>query len=111
MTSKYRYTRLIQHITTALFLSTILSSCGSLIYKAPITQGQPIDPKAVSALHKGMTQEEVKALLGATTLVNPLYDNKWAYIHREVSGYNHHTQQTIALTFADGKLSKIEHKQ
>ena len=111
MTSKYRYTHLIQHIITALFLSTILSSCGSLIYKAPITQGQPIDPKAAAALHKGMTQDEVKTLLGEPTLINPLYDNKWAYIHTEVAGYSHHTQQTIALTFTHGKLSKIEHKQ
>jgi outer membrane protein assembly factor BamE len=108
MTSKYHYTRLVPPLYIVLFLSALLSSCGSFIYKAPINQGHTIDPKAAAALHKGMTETEVKALLGEPTLVNPLYDNKWAYIHAETVGYEAPTKQSIALTFTHGKLSKIE---
>ena len=107
MTSKYRYTRLIQHATSMLLASFLLSSCGSFVYKAPIIQGQSIDEKTAAELHKGMTQDAVKTLLGEPTLINPLYDNKWAYIYTESSGYNEQTRQTIALTFTHGKLSHI----
>lgn len=103
------FTRPIKPLILMISSVLLLSSCASSVYKAPILQGHPLDDKAVATLHKGMTQDAVKTLLGEPTLVNPLYNNKWAYIYTEKYGYNHDTQKTLALTFTHDKLSKIVH--
>ena len=90
-------------ITTALSLSC----CHNLIYQEKITQGYQPSPEIEGKLKVGMKQEEVRALLGEPTLINPVYKNKWAYVYSLSHGYNTDDLQTIALVFKNGKLDKI----
>ncbi len=70
----------------------LLASCGSIDritknppnwltpYRADIGQGNFITQDQASRLQKGMTREQVRALLGTPLLVDPFRDNRWDYV-------------------------------
>lgn len=49
-------------------------------YRADIGQGNFITQDQASRLQKGMTREQVRALLGTPLLVDPFRDNRWDYV-------------------------------
>lgn len=70
----------------------LLAGCGSIDritknppnwltpYRADIGQGNFITQDQASRLQKGMSREQVRALLGAPLLVDPFRDNRWDYV-------------------------------
>lgn len=70
----------------------LLASCGSIDritknppdwltpYRADIGQGNFITQDQASRLKKGMSREQVRALLGTPLLVDPFRDNRWDYV-------------------------------
>jgi outer membrane protein assembly factor BamE len=79
----------------ALFLAPallLLAGCGSIDritknppnwltpYRADIGQGNFITQDQASRLQKGMSREQVRALLGTPLLVDPFRDNRWDYV-------------------------------
>lgn len=70
----------------------LLASCGSIDritknppnwltpYRADIGQGNFITQDQASRLQKGMSREQVRALLGTPLLVDPFRDNRWDYV-------------------------------
>ena len=70
----------------------LLAGCGSIDritknppnwltpYRADIGQGNFITQDQASRLQKGMTREQVRALLGTPLLVDPFRDNRWDYV-------------------------------
>ncbi len=49
-------------------------------YRADIGQGNFITQDQASRLQKGMSREQVRALLGTPLLVDPFRDNRWDYV-------------------------------
>ncbi|HSG21205.1 MAG TPA: outer membrane protein assembly factor BamE [Burkholderiaceae bacterium] len=70
----------------------LLAGCGSIDritknppnwltpYRADIGQGNFITQEQASRLQKGMSREQVRALLGTPLLVDPFRDNRWDYV-------------------------------
>jgi len=70
----------------------MLAACGSIErltenppnwltpYRADIGQGNFITQDQASRLQKGMSREQVRALLGTPLLVDPFRDNRWDYV-------------------------------
>jgi len=70
----------------------LLAGCGSINrltenppnwltpYRADIGQGNFITQDQASRLQKGMSREQVRALLGTPLLVDPFRDNRWDYV-------------------------------
>ncbi len=70
----------------------LLAGCGSIDritknppnwltpYRADIGQGNFITQDQASRLQKGMSREQVRALLGTPLLVDPFRDNRWDYV-------------------------------
>lgn len=70
----------------------LLAGCGSINrltenppnwltpYRADIGQGNFITQEQASRLQKGMSREQVRALLGTPLLVDPFRDNRWDYV-------------------------------
>ncbi len=70
----------------------LLAACGSINrltenppnwltpYRADIGQGNFITQDQASRLQKGMSREQVRALLGTPLLVDPFRDNRWDYV-------------------------------
>lgn len=72
-------------VMRSLFLSftalLILSACGGVMpYKAPVTQGIVVSEAMLQDLQPGLTQQQVRQLLGPNYGENPFKPQHWEYI-------------------------------
>lgn len=90
-----------------LLIALSLSACG-LVYKLPTRQGNVIDQKQLDQLQLGMTQDQVKFLMGTAVATGPFTANRWDYIGYYKSPRGDVSERTVTLYFADNKLSKMD---
>jgi|YNPNPStandDraft_1061719.scaffolds.fasta_scaffold63647_2 outer membrane protein assembly factor BamE len=77
-------------------------------YSAPVRQGNWIEPEAVAQVRPGMTQEEVRLLLGSPLLVDPFHPNRWDYLYRFDNKAGRVDERRLTLFFEAGRLARIE---
>ena len=82
----------------------LLSGC---VHKMNIQQGNIIEQDSVNKLHKGMSQEEVRALLGSPVLINTFRDNQVDYVYTNKPGYGKGTEKNITLIFRGDRLTEM----
>lgn len=91
-----------------ILISLVLSSCMLTPYKTEIRQGNLILPEMRERVKMGMTEAQVRVLLG-TPLVNDIFHpNRWDYIYRLERGGKLIENQRLTLYFEAEKLVKIE---
>lgn len=97
-------------IQTLLIASfTILSACSSF----QAHRGSDIDPKVLSKLKTGISQDGVRSLLGAPTTVAPFDKDRWYYMYTKTEFYAFFHPKVIkryiiAVQFnAQGNVSEI----
>lgn len=70
--------------TVKFFLLTLvislLSACGSVLYKAEIAQGNFVSKEQVAALKLGMPRLQVADILGTPLLVSVFHADRWEYV-------------------------------
>jgi outer membrane protein assembly factor BamE len=71
--------RLAQLSVAALALS-LLTACGSFLYKAEIAQGNFVSKEQVAALKPGMPRLQVADILGTPLLVSVFHADRWEYV-------------------------------
>ncbi len=94
------------HLLVA-FSFVILAGCG--VKKQIITQGKTIDSESISQLKEGMTQDQVRLILGSPSLIDTFDSNQWTYYFSEAA-INKKTvakQGRIQLVFKNQTLEKI----
>ncbi len=64
---------------SAFMALVILSGC---VYKMDIQQGNDITPEQADQLQLGMTEGEVRAILGTPLLQDPLSPGRWDYVYQ-----------------------------
>ena len=93
----------------AIALSAGLTGCSIFKpYEMPIEQGIKINNKAIAKLKPGMTQTQVKYLLGTPNLVNPYSTTTWYYIYTIQQDKLPRTEKKLIIHFKDNKLESIE---
>jgi outer membrane protein assembly factor BamE len=93
-------------VTAALALG--LTSCALLpVHKMDIEQGNVLTPNMVSQIHTGMSQDQVKEILGTPVLLNTFSDNRVDYVYTYKPGYGKMQEQYITLIFQNGRLKTI----
>ena len=90
-----------------------LSACGLFpaSHKTPVTQGNSLKTADVQQLQLGMTEEQVKFLVGTPMVVDTFNPNEWRYLFTvknpdpdtKISEVNQ-----LTLTFNQGQLTKID---
>lgn len=76
-----------QKIMLALFVSTLMSGCSVLgVYKVDIPQGTPLTRTQASQIKVGMTQQQVRFLLGSPAITDTLNPNRWDYLYHYIPG-------------------------
>ena len=90
----------------ALVLIALLSGC-SLIHKDDIEQGNIIKPDAVRQLHKGMTEEEVRSIMGNPVLKNIFTPNRTVYVYTFQPGQGKMHETRVTCTFVNGRVDSI----
>ena len=78
------------------------------VYKMDINQGNYLSQDMVDKLKVGMTQAQVKQVLGTPLVASPFRADRWDYIY-EYSQQGRVTEhRTFTVWFADSKLARWE---
>ena len=92
-----------------LFLTIILSSCSiPRIYQVVVSQGNLVDQEMISKLEVGMTESQVKFVMGTPLIADTFYPERWDYFTSVTQGSKTYTEQKIILYFEDNKLARWE---
>lgn len=78
------------------------------VYKMDIQQGNILDEDKVKDLRLGMSENEVRFLLGSPMLVDIFHQNRWDYIYYNKPGKGEPVERRISLFFEAGRLARIE---
>ena len=98
-------------IISIVLISLFTTGCVKMLpeaYKIDIQQGNLVKQKNLEKLKLGMTQKQVKFVLGTPLLTDVFNANRWDYIYYLKKGNGKITKSRVVLTFEDGKLSEID---
>ena len=94
-----------------LIISLLLSNCSiPRIFQVVISQGNLVDQEMLSKLEIGMTESQVKFVMGTPLISDTFYPDRWDYFTSVTQGDNTYTNQKITLYFEDSKLVSWEGK-
>jgi len=92
-------------VITLLLSVLLLSSCSiPRIFQVVISQGNLVDQEMLDKLEIGMTESQVKFVMGTPLISDTFYPNRWDYFTSVTQGENSYTNQKITLYFKDNKL-------
>jgi len=90
-------------------LAALLSSCSLFsIHKVEVDQGNYMTPGMVNRLHPGMTEGQVKAVMGEPILVNIMNPRVMSYVYTSQLGGNPRVETKVTLIFNGGVLQTIQ---
>ena len=94
----------------SLLLSVLLLSSCSIprIFQVVISQGNLVDQEMLDKLEIGMTESQVKFVMGTPLISDTFYPNRWDYFTSVTQGENTYTNQKITLYFKENKLVSWE---
>ncbi len=81
---------------------------GNLIYRQPIFQGTLLEQSHVEQLQKGLSQQQVLALLGTPPLADPFHKDRWDYAASQQRLRNPAEIKNLTLWFENNSLVKWE---
>lgn len=98
-------------LTTALVLSGCSHYKFPWVYRIDVEQGSVIDDDKLEQVTVGMTQNQVRYLLGSPIIEDTFDASRWDYYYSYRSGKGKFDRSRITLTFDGNTLSSIEKKE
>ena len=81
-------------VVTLLLSVLLLSSCSiPRIFQVVISQGNLVDQEMLDKLEIGMTESQVKFVMGTPLISATFYPNRWDYFTSATHGYHSYTNQ------------------
>ena len=77
-------------------------------YRMDIQQGNFVTQEMVAKLKPGMTQSQVRFILGTPLVVDAFHKDRWDYVYRYEKGGKLQEHRRIVVVFKDEKLARIE---
>ena len=77
-------------------------------YKIDIQQGNVVTQEMVDKLRPGMTQSQVRFILGTPLVVDTFHKDRWDYVYRFERGGNLVEHRRLIVVFEDDKLARLE---
>lgn len=100
-----------QKVLISVIAALLLAGCAEFpgVYKIDIPQGNIVTQEMVDKLRPGMTQNQVRYVMGTPLITDSFNKNRWDYLYRLKSGKTGTTtQERVQLTFDDeGKLKGL----
>ncbi|MCL5272690.1 MAG: outer membrane protein assembly factor BamE [Gammaproteobacteria bacterium] len=91
-----------------LLLAVLLSGCSYLrVHKVDVDQGNIISPSDVSQLHVGISESQVKDVMGTPALTNLFTDDRLEYVYTFKKGYGKMQETRVTCIFRSGRLTNI----
>ncbi len=77
-----------------------LTGCGFPgVYKIDVQQGNVVTQEMIDQLRPGMTQRQVRFIMGTPLIQDTFSPNRWDYLYSMKSGHRPRTQERVSLTF------------
>lgn len=100
--------KLLQTFLVLLALSAI-SGC---VYQPPMSQGNVLEQADIDQVEVGMTQSQVRFLLGTPMIDDPFHKNRWDYVYfLKIGRKNAGFKRWVSIDFVDGRVSEIIENQ
>jgi outer membrane protein assembly factor BamE len=97
-----------QKMLIALMMLLSLSGCSYFhVHKMDIEQGNVITAEMVSKVRLGMTEAEVRNIMGSPVLTNVFNPNRMDYVYTYKPGYGDYQERYITYSFQNGRLANI----
>ena len=80
------------------------------IFQVVVNQGNLVDEKMLEKLEIGMTESQVKYVLGTPLITDTFNANRWDYYTSVSQGRKIYTEGKVTLFFKEGKLLKWDVK-
>jgi outer membrane protein assembly factor BamE len=90
-------------------LSITLSGCSYLhVHKMDIEQGNVITPEMVRQVHLGMSQDEVKSIMGEPVLANVFDSSSLDYVYTFKPDYGPKIEKYVTFIFKNNRVVDIK---
>lgn len=96
-------------LLSIVFCLPILSGCSHVpgAYTLPIEQGNDITDEKISQLNEGMTEEQVRFLLGSPLLKDVFHTQRWDYVYYLKENHKVKQKKHLAVYFEHGRVSSF----
>ena len=94
-----------------IFIVLFASGCAEWLpdaYRLDLQQGNSVKREQRDRLEPGMSQREVRAILGEPMLKDPFHADRWDYIYRFIPHKGKERKSRLTLYFANGLLQRID---
>lgn len=97
-------------------LLALLAGCGSWSnpidrlkpYKLDIPQGNVLTQDMIDKLKPGMTQSQVRFILGTPLIVDPFHNDRWDYVYRLEKSGRLKESRRITVIFDQDRLKALQ---
>lgn len=93
---------------TMIFSFLLLSGCFLRVHKLDVEQGNIITQENLSKLNTGMSETQVKDIIGNPLLINIFTPERIDYVYTMQKGYQTMVVKRITLIFQNGRLTEIK---
>lgn len=108
-----RFTFALPRFALALTVSCVLTlSAGGCVYRVPIQQGNLLETKDIEQVKVGMTQAQVRYVLGTPMVIDEFSKDRWDYIYYLKKGRMRTPEQRHFIVYFDnGAVARIEQRE
>lgn len=92
-----------------LFLCISLSGCIIRPYKFDLYQGNVLTREKVEQIHPGMSESQVRYVLGTPMLHDVFHTQRWDYIYIDKPRKGKEKRKHLAIYFEDGQVIRLSH--
>lgn len=92
---------------SASMMLILLNGCFLKPYRFDIQQGNIIESEKVAQIHPGMTEDQVRFILGTPLLQDVFHTNRWDYIYYLNPQHGEIEKRHLVVFFSDGVVESI----
>jgi len=98
-----------KQLLVALTLLTLVG-CSSFpgVYKMDVAQGNEVTQEMIDQLRPGMSESQVRYVMGTPLLTDTFNQTRWDYIYQLVQEDQTTEKRRVTLYFDSGRLTRIE---
>lgn len=98
----------VQRCIAALIVCSLLALASGCVYRVPIQQGNLLENKDIDQVAVGMTQAQVRYVLGTPMVIDPFSKDRWDYVYYLKKGQMRNPEERhFVVYFDNGTVSRI----
>jgi len=78
------------------------------VYKMDVAQGNEVNQEMIDQLRPGMTQSQVRYVMGTPLIVDTFNQERWDYVYQMIQDDQTTEKRRVTLYFDNSLLMKIE---